>query len=143
MRMGSRGVWRCRSSNVLISAPPRTRSANRPARCQLLGSAHTTTLAIVPSNPLYANLHITRAELHIKMQQAQDRHFPHRNRRGTQYYWLTTNGKMGDAARLLLGPLAQRLEQRTHNPLVVGSNPTGPTNQINSFRISTALRLVP
>ena len=27
-----------------------------------------------------------------------------------------------------LGPLAQRLEQRTHNPLVVGSNPTGPTN---------------
>ena len=23
--------------------------------------------------------------------------------------------------------LAQRLEQRTHNPLVVGSNPTGPT----------------
>src|SRR5882762_9908477 len=26
------------------------------------------------------------------------------------------------------GPLAQRLEQRTHNPLVVGSNPTGPTN---------------
>jgi hypothetical protein len=28
-----------------------------------------------------------------------------------------------------LGPLAQRLEQRTHNPLVVGSNPTGPTNQ--------------
>ena len=27
------------------------------------------------------------------------------------------------------GPLAQRLEQRTHNPLVVGSNPTGPTNQ--------------
>ena len=25
------------------------------------------------------------------------------------------------------GPLAQRLEQRTHNPLVVGSNPTGPT----------------
>ena len=29
-----------------------------------------------------------------------------------------------------LGPLAQRLEQRTHNPLVVGSNPTGPTNPI-------------
>src|SRR5215469_6449219 len=26
------------------------------------------------------------------------------------------------------GPLAQRLVQRTHNPLVVGSNPTGPTN---------------
>ena len=24
------------------------------------------------------------------------------------------------------GPVAQRLEQWTHNPLVVGSNPTGP-----------------
>ena len=24
------------------------------------------------------------------------------------------------------GPIAQRLEQGTHNPLVVGSNPTGP-----------------
>ncbi len=28
-----------------------------------------------------------------------------------------------------IGPLAQRLEQGTHNPLVVGSNPTGPTNE--------------
>ena len=27
-----------------------------------------------------------------------------------------------------IGPLAQWLEQGTHNPLVVGSNPTGPTN---------------
>ena len=27
------------------------------------------------------------------------------------------------------GPLAQRLEQRTHNPLVVGSNPTGTTKK--------------
>jgi len=27
------------------------------------------------------------------------------------------------------GPLAQRLEPRTHNPLVVGSNPTGPTTR--------------
>src|SRR4051794_18137683 len=25
------------------------------------------------------------------------------------------------------GPIAQRLEQRTHNPLVLGSNPSGPT----------------
>jgi hypothetical protein len=25
------------------------------------------------------------------------------------------------------GAVAQRLEQGTHNPLVVGSNPTGPT----------------
>ena len=29
---------------------------------------------------------------------------------------------------IYLGPLAQRLEQRTHNPLVEGSNPSGPTN---------------
>ena len=28
---------------------------------------------------------------------------------------------------LQYGPVAQRLEQGTHNPLVVGSNPTGPT----------------
>jgi hypothetical protein len=38
------------------------------------------------------------------------------------------------------GPLAQRLEQGTHNPLVVGSNPTGPTRRIHSlqkFRAST------
>jgi hypothetical protein len=28
-----------------------------------------------------------------------------------------------------LGPLAQRSEQRTHNPLVEGSNPSGPTTQ--------------
>src|SRR6476469_8677069 len=28
----------------------------------------------------------------------------------------------------LAGPLAQRLEQWTHNPLVPGSNPGGPTN---------------
>src|SRR6266853_4107607 len=27
------------------------------------------------------------------------------------------------------GPVAQRLEQGTHNPLVVGSNPTGPTRR--------------
>ena len=27
------------------------------------------------------------------------------------------------------GPLAQRLEQRTHNPLVLGSNPRWPTEQ--------------
>src|SRR5271170_7820246 len=30
-------------------------------------------------------------------------------------------------ALALVGPVAQRLEQRTHNPLVPGSNPGGPT----------------
>jgi hypothetical protein len=34
----------------------------------------------------------------------------------------------------LNGPIAQRLEQQTHNLLVPGSNPGGPTNQINDFR---------
>jgi hypothetical protein len=33
--------------------------------------------------------------------------------------------------RSLKGPLAQRLEQRTHNPLVLGSNPRGPTIRVN------------
>jgi hypothetical protein len=33
------------------------------------------------------------------------------------------------AAAYKAGPLAQRLEQGTHNPLVGGSNPSGPTNQ--------------
>ena len=35
----------------------------------------------------------------------------------------------------VLGPVAQRLEQGTHNPLVVGSNPTGPTTLTSSFAI--------
>ncbi len=35
------------------------------------------------------------------------------------------------------GPVAQRLEQRTHNPLVPGSNPGGPTNFLHllSFQL--------
>ena len=36
------------------------------------------------------------------------------------------------ATNILTGPVAQRLEQGTHNPLVVGSNPTGPTNFFTS-----------
>ena len=32
-----------------------------------------------------------------------------------------------DRTRNALGPVAQRLEQGTHNPLVGGSNPSGPT----------------
>ena len=31
------------------------------------------------------------------------------------------------ARKSIKGPLAQRLVQRTHNPLVDGSNPSGPT----------------
>src|ERR1051326_3936419 len=32
-----------------------------------------------------------------------------------------------------VGPVAQRLEQQTHNLLVVGSNPTGPTKCAKNF----------
>jgi hypothetical protein len=35
------------------------------------------------------------------------------------------------------GPVAQRLEQWTHNPLVPGSNPGGPTNEFTSFALLT------
>jgi hypothetical protein len=38
------------------------------------------------------------------------------------------------------GPLAQRLEQRTHNPLVVGSNPTGPTKSLTQRIYLLSLR---
>jgi hypothetical protein len=34
------------------------------------------------------------------------------------------------------GPVAQRLEQRTHNPLVPGSNPGGPTNDFSGFDLA-------
>ncbi len=44
------------------------------------------------------------------------------HRRPTPNPALTQNGTIDRQ-----GPLAQRLEPRTHNPLVVGSNPTGPT----------------
>jgi hypothetical protein len=36
-----------------------------------------------------------------------------------------------------LGPVAQRLEQWTHNPLVVGSNPTGPSSQHSESKTVT------
>ncbi len=43
------------------------------------------------------------------------------------------------------GPLAQGLEQRTHNPSVVGSNPTGPTQLrvLHSFLGPVSLRPPP
>src|SRR5712664_3931693 len=39
----------------------------------------------------------------------------------------------------MAGPVAQRLEQRTHNPLVLGSNPSGPTNTLSSHDFSISL----
>ncbi len=48
---------------------------------------------------------------------------------------------MGNKSFIIKGPVAQRLEQRTHNPLVPGSNPGGPTN--NYFDLKhTRLRLL-
>src|SRR5690349_9281155 len=35
------------------------------------------------------------------------------------------------------GPVAQRLEQGTHNPLVGGSNPSGPTTRFCSLEVQT------
>ncbi len=50
-------------------------------------------------------------------------------------YWIATMSYAINSSRLgegravagTAGPVAQRLEQWTHNPLVVGSNPTGPS----------------
>ena len=46
--------------------------------------------------------------------------------------------------RRLNGPLAQRLEQWTHNPLVPGSNPGGPTNfgRVNLFATQSVRPLI-
>ena len=38
-------------------------------------------------------------------------------------------------ARLMPGPLAQSVEQRTFNPWVVGSIPTGPTKGVLFWQI--------
>ena len=38
------------------------------------------------------------------------------------------------------GPLAQLVEQRTFNPWVVGSSPTGPTNQLGRLDGSATIR---
>jgi hypothetical protein len=42
----------------------------------------------------------------------------------------------------LVGPVAQRLEQRTHNPLVPGSNPGGPTIWFHEFSIHRSVRVM-
>ena len=43
-----------------------------------------------------------------------------------------------DRMREHRGPIAQRLEQRTHNPLVQGSNPCGPTNIRETYETASA-----
>ena len=50
--------------------------------------------------------------------------------------WLDRRVEMFDGPafkKIIKGPVAQRLEQGTHNPLVVGSNPTGPTLKSTSY----------
>ena len=39
-----------------------------------------------------------------------------------------------------MGLVAQRLEQRTHNPLVPGSNPGGPTIWLTIFANANAIQ---
>ena len=46
---------------------------------------------------------------------------------------------MSIVAEAGFGPVAQRLEQWTHNPLVQGSNPCGPTNNSFQLRLSSSV----
>src|SRR5882724_3621741 len=43
------------------------------------------------------------------------------------YRYKSPYSRQGGVRKSLKGPVAQRLEQGTHNPLVRGSNPCGPT----------------
>ncbi len=47
---------------------------------------------------------------------------------GLQIFHLILPNQYKITTLCYVGPVAQRLEQRTHNPLVLGSNPSGPTN---------------
>ena len=40
-----------------------------------------------------------------------------------------TLGRVAGSPGATCGPIAQWSEQGTHNPLVLGSNPSGPTNK--------------
>ena len=55
--------------------------------------------------------------------------------RGNKLVRRRNAGKMFFAS--LVGPIAQRLEQATHNRLVTGSNPVGPTTFGSSDRINS------
>ena len=63
--------------------------------------------------------------------------------------WMVKSG-LGKAAKQprsafpafhAFGPVAQRLEQGTHNPLVRGSNPCGPTTLTPLQRFIVGLRI--
>ena len=45
---------------------------------------------------------------------------------------------MSIVAEAGFGPVAQRLEQWTHNPLVQGSNPCGPTNDLGPISLRSS-----
>jgi hypothetical protein len=49
---------------------------------------------------------------------------------------IDSRGRLSDTIAELRGPIAQRLEQRTHNPLVLGSNPSGPITTEDTRRRS-------
>jgi hypothetical protein len=48
------------------------------------------------------------------------------------FYVKPCNSNLSWLQYALHGSVAQGLEQGTHNPLVVGSNPTGPTKKTSS-----------
>ncbi len=57
--------------------------------------------------------------------------------KGNPHVYTRTVARFSAASLLPLnfcGPIAQRLEQQTHNLLVPGSNPGGPTKILNEFR---------
>jgi hypothetical protein len=60
-------------------------------------------------------------QLHTKL--PQNHHFKKLSQIASCPFTIRKFTLKGD----LWGPVAQRLEQQTHNLLVVGSNPTGPT----------------
>jgi len=60
---------------------------------------------------------------------------PNMPQHGTTCDSMRQTNRTGAVKNAILkqGPVAQRSEQWTHNPLVVGSNPTGPIGGINAF----------
>ena len=61
------------------------------------------------------------------------------NQNGKDVSHLIGNSSSSFGSSIIIerGPLAQRLVQRTHNPLVDGSNPSGPTNSFSRLAINS------
>lgn len=59
----------------------------------------------------------------------------------TEVAWDIRTERSGNRHAALDGPIAQRLEQATHNRLVAGSNPAGPTSYCSGLRVRTLARV--